>query len=244
MAVLAAGVIATPALLGAQEQTETINETVALPSGGRVELKNFSGAIRVTTGSGNDVVITAVRRAEQEQLDNIKLDISTSGSTVKINANDRNPDWESKENNVVETEFDIQVPAGASLDIDAFSSQVDVTGVTGDQKVKTFSGKITITGARGAIEATAFNGDVEIDLSAAGSTPDLQAETFSGDIDIDLSGDASGRLDFTTFSGSLDSDLSLSDRDSSRRRTRADLPGGSSGNTLRFKTFSGDVRVR
>ncbi len=242
-AVLAAGVMAMPAVPAAQTETETVNETVALPANGTVELKNFSGRIRITAGDGSDVVIKAVRRAERDRLENIKLDISTSGSTVVIDANRRNPDWEERNNNVVETEFDIRVPASARLRVNAFSSDLDVSGVTGDQELKTFSGDITVTGARGAIDATSFNGSVEIDLTGAGDRPDLSAETFSGNIEARLADGASGQLEFNTFSGDLESELPLTIRRSSRRQTTADLPGGSSGSTLRFKTFSGELRI-
>ena len=247
--VLAAGVIAAPAVLAAQRETETVNRTVPLPDKGTVRLKNFSGPVRITAGTGRDVVIKAVRRATRERLDRIKLEITTSGSTVEIEANKR-PDGDQNrdrnrgddDNNVVETEFDIQVPASAELDVKVFESKVTVSGVTGGQRLETFSSDIVVTGARAAIDLKTFSGAIEVDVTGAGATPDLSAETFSGDIRARIADGAKGSVRFSTFSGNFDSDLPLSVRSSGGRGVRGDLPGGS-GPTLRFHTFSGDVRV-
>lgn len=240
---IAALVAATvPVASAAQERTENVDRTVALPASGTVELHNFSGRIRIRAGSGNDVVIKAIRRAEQPQLDGIKLTIGTSGSTVRIDANDRTSAWEDRDNNVVQTEFDIQLPASARLNVQAFSSNVEVEGVTGDQRLKTFSGDITVRGARGALRVESFNGRIDVDLAGAGRSPELEAETFNGEIVARLAPDASGDVAFDTFSGELTSDLALTMTSVGRKRTRATLPGGS-GRSLSFKTFSGDVRV-
>jgi len=47
---------------------------------------------------------------------------------------------------------------------------------------------------------------------------------------------------FNSFSGRLNSELPLTLHTSSRRHLRAEL-GGGAGGTLRFKTFSGSVKI-
>ncbi len=107
-----------PALASAAE-TERFHKVVPLGPGGTLKLNNFSGDIRITGSDGNQVTIDAIRRGEREQLDNIKLVVETSGDTVSIDANRRNSSWEHHDKNVVETEFEIQVPRQAVLDIAA-----------------------------------------------------------------------------------------------------------------------------
>jgi len=243
---VAVGLLGAPGGAAAQrdqKETETVNRTVSFPDRGVLKLHNFSGPVRITAGGSRDVVIKAVRRARRDRLDNIKLEITTSGSTVSIEANKRDSSWRERNENVVETEFDIQLPASAELDVKVFSSDVDVTGITGEQRLETFSGDITVVGAKAAVEAKTFNGEIEIDLVGAGSTPDITAETFSGRIRTRLAESAKGEVRFTSFSGSFDSDIPLAMRSTSRRRVSGDLPGGSGGATLRFHTFSGSVRV-
>jgi hypothetical protein len=205
-------------------ETEVVERNVALPANGTVRIKNFSGQIQVTAGSGRDVVIKATRRAPRETLDRIKLDVATAGSTVTIDANRRESGLERRNNNVVETQMMIEVPASADLDIDAFSSDVTVEGLSGDQRIKTFSGTITVQGLKGEIDA----------------------ETFSADIRVTLDSTTKGNVSFSTFSGQLDSDVPISTMSTGRRRSNnieGTLQGGA-GPRLRFHTFSGDVELR
>jgi DUF4097 and DUF4098 domain-containing protein YvlB len=217
--------LAAPQAAVAAQETETIDRTVSIGPRGTLKLKNFSGDIRITGTSGNDVVIHAVRRATRDRLDNIKLDVTTSGSTVSIEANRRDANWRERNNNVVETDFEITVPQGTTLNLDSFSSKVDVRGVTG------------------SIEAKTFSGNIEIDVAQAAQVPALTAETFSGDINARVPASASGRVRFNSFSGSVSSDLPISMGGRSRSRdVDADF-GTGSGPTLRFKTFSGNLRI-
>ena len=223
-AVAAAGLALAAAPVAAQTETERVDRTIPFTAQGTITLKNFSGDVRITGTSDGQVVIKAVRRATRERLDRITLEIEESGSNLTINANKRDDDddWSDRHNNnVVETEFDIQVPAGSRLDINVFSSNVNVTGVTGEQNVHSFSGTLTLVGVRGPVDAKTFSAGIRVEVDGV-SEHDLQLETFSGDIE---------------------SDLPLTLRSRSRRSLDADL-GAGGGRDLRFKTFSGDVTLR
>ena len=219
VAVAALSLTASAAALA--QETERVDRTVPLPSGGRLVLKTFSGTVKITGTGGGNVVVHATRRASRDRLDHIKLDIQASGSEVVIDANKRDAEWEDHNNNVVETDFDIEVPAGAELDVNSFSSDVHVTGVGGREKLKAFSGDLEIDGARGPLEA----------------------ETFSGKISVTLESGANGSVDFDTFSGNLRTSVPLTIETTSRRHVKGTINGGSSAD-FRFKTFSGDVRIR
>ena len=205
-------------------ETEVVERTVSLPDNGTVRIKNFSGEIRVLPGSGRNVVVKATRRAPRETLDRVKLDVSSSGSVVTIDANRRQAGDERRNDNVVDTQMTIEVPAAADLDVDAFSSDVTVEGLSGDQRIKTFSGTITVQGLKGEIDA----------------------ETFSADIRVTLDSTTKGSVSFSSFSGRLESDVPITTLSSGRRRSsnvEGTLQGGT-GPRLRFHTFSGDVELR
>jgi DUF4097 and DUF4098 domain-containing protein YvlB len=221
IAVLGALTLATPAVASDQrDETERVDRTVSIRAGGLLRLKNFSGKVTITGSNRADVAVHAVRRAPRERLDHIRLEISETASGVLIEANKKDDNWRERNNNVVETDFDIQVPADVALDIDVFSSDVIVKDVRGRQRVKTFSGEIDVTGADAA----------------------LDAETFSGDIEVKVLQGAAASVDFDSFSGSLRTDVPMNYRSGNRRRVRADI--GSGGTDYHFKTFSGDVRIR
>jgi DUF4097 and DUF4098 domain-containing protein YvlB len=223
--------LAAPAAAAAQKETETVDRTVTIGESGNLKLRNFDGDVRISAAPGRDVIIHAVRRGTKERLQGIKLEISSSGSNVAIEANHRAAGWrDDKDNNVVETDFDIKVPPGTKLDLYTFAGSLEVTGVIADIKAETFSGKIAL------------------DVSAAPKLPTLTAETFSGNIETRVPASASGTVRFASFSGSVRSDLPIS-MTSGRNRWGGGQDvngqiGGGEGPTLRFKTFSGDLRIQ
>ena len=203
-----------------QKETERVDRTVQIPAGGHLRLKNFSGHVTITGSNRGDMAVHAVRHASRDRLDHIKLDIQETGSGVTIEANRRDSDWNERNDNVVQTDFDIEVPADINVDVDVFSSDVVVKDVRGRQNVHTFSG--------------------DVDLS--GGEKDIKAETFSGEITLKLTQNVGATVDFDSFSGSIRTDVPLTYRSSGRRHVTADIGGG--GNDYSLKTFSGDVRIR
>jgi DUF4097 and DUF4098 domain-containing protein YvlB len=221
LALVATLAIAAPAL--AQRDTETVDRTLTMAPGGTLRLKTFSGRVKITGTSGNQLIVHAIRRATRDRLDDIKLEITQSGTTVEIDANHRLV--ERRNDNVVDTDFEIQVPAKTRLDVKTFSAPVTIIGVSGNKNVDGFSSDITI-------ETSEWDDGTDIDVN-----------TFSGEIRLRLPQNARGNVDFNSFSGSFESDLPVTLNSSSRRNFRGALNGGGPGG-LRLKTFSGDVTIR
>ncbi|HTL44949.1 MAG TPA: DUF4097 family beta strand repeat-containing protein [Vicinamibacterales bacterium] len=204
------------------QETEQFDRTVSFHSGGRLKLNTFSGRVTITGTDGNDVVIHAVRRGSRDRLDHVQIDVQVDPSQVSIEANKKNASWHEDRDNVVDTDFDIQVPRQTELDVNAFSSRVEISGVSGGQKLHTFSGSMRVTDATGP----------------------MNAESFSGDIDVAFAGAPDGQIDFDSFSGRISSSRPIT-MHSSTRRTRMQGELGAGGDTqFRFKTFSGDVTLR
>jgi DUF4097 and DUF4098 domain-containing protein YvlB len=145
-------------------------------------------------------------------------------------------------NNVVETDFDIKVPRRTNLDISVFSSPVTVDAVEGSHKVNSFSGRLTLNDVAGPVRAHTFSGAVVIREKAWGDEQSIDVDTFSGDVELHVPDSARGSVSFNSFSGRLNSVMPLTLRSSSRRSLRAELGGGGNGR-LRFKTFSGSVKI-
>jgi DUF4097 and DUF4098 domain-containing protein YvlB len=240
------GAFAAPAVPwgGEQKETEQVDRTYPLEPGGTLRIKNFSGTIHITGSQRNDVVIHAVRRATRERLNDIRLDIQTSKSEIVIEANKRSSSGREREENVVETTFEIEVPQQTHLDVHAFASDLHIEHVSGPQKLYAFSGTIQVDEASGSIDAETFSGEIKADLQRETAAPVLSLKTFSGDIDVRLAASAQGRVDFSSFSGSLDSSLPMRYTSGKKRSVRGELGSGGATNDLEFHTFSGDVRIR
>jgi DUF4097 and DUF4098 domain-containing protein YvlB len=221
-------------------ETENVDRTLSLAPGGTVRLKTFSGRVTITGTSGNQVVIKAVRRASRERLNDIKLEITQNGNVIDIDANHRVV--ERRNDNVVETDFDIQVPNRVNMDLRTFSAPISVTNVAGEIEVEGFSSEIRLTDVSGPQRLKTFSGEIHVQAQNWTDGDDMNVNTFSGDIVLRLPASARGDVTFDSFSGSFNSALPVTLTTSSRRNFRGTLNGG--GNTdFRLNTFSGDVRI-
>jgi DUF4097 and DUF4098 domain-containing protein YvlB len=223
IALLAAFVTTAVPAAAQARQEETFDRTLTVQPGGTLRLRTFSGRVNIRGTGGNQVVIHAVRRASADRLRDIQIEVSQSGNAVEVNANHRVV--ERDHDNVVETDFDIQVPASMRLDVNSFSADIETENVQGAHRLKTFSG------------------DIELAASAWNDTDGLDLETFSGDVRLRLPDNARGSIDFDSFSGRFDSDLPVTLQSSNRRNFRGDLNGGGSA-SFRFKTFSGSASIK
>jgi hypothetical protein len=209
---------------GAQtRQEESFDRTLSVQPGGTLRLRTFSGRVNIRGTGGNQVVIHAVRRASADRLRDIKLEVSQSGNDIDIQANEQVV--ERRNDNVVETDFDIQVPSTMRLDVNSFSAPIEVENVQGAHRLKTFSADIRLA-------ASSWNEGDGLDL-----------ETFSGDVQLRLPDTARGAINFDSFSGRFDSDLPVTLQSSSKRDFRGDLNGGGSA-SFRVKTFSGSASIK
>jgi DUF4097 and DUF4098 domain-containing protein YvlB len=204
-------------------QEETFDRTVSVQPGSTVRIRTFSGRVRIRGTDGTAVVIHAVRRASADRLRDIQIEVTQSGNQLEITANHRRAGRE--HDNVVETDFDIQVPARTTLDVNAFSAPIEVTNVQGPHRLKTFSA------------------DISLDAQSWNDADGIDADSFSGDVRLRLPDSARGVIAFDSFSGRFESDLPVTLRSSNRRNFRGDLNGGGLA-TFRFKTFSGSAEIR
>ena len=209
----------------AAAETETITRTVPITAGGTVDLKTFSGRVTIRPRDGDQVTVNAVRRGSRRQLDRVRLDVTSSGSTVYIDANHHDHSWWS--DNVVETELDVQVPRRTKLRVMSFSAPVEVNGVDAPE-----------------IQARTFSGHVDLRLAQWAREERLDVKTFSGSVSMQLPSAAAGQVVFNSFSGKLESDLPLVLHSSSRRNLTAELGGGSGGGSIHVHTFSGGVKIQ
>src|SRR5262249_37602544 len=190
------------------------------------------------------VSVDAVRRAPRSRLDRIKLDVHSEGArTVVIDANRRDHSWwEFYGNNVVDTDLDIKVPQRTNLDVSVFSAPVTIERVQGSPKRNSFSARMTLNDVAGPVYAHSFSGAVQIGARTFERAESIDVQTFSGNVTVHVPDSARADVSFNSFSGRLESDMPLTLQTSSRRSLRGEL-GGGGGGELRFKTFSGSVRI-
>src|SRR5437763_499339 len=96
----------------------------------------------------------------------------------------------------------------------------------GNLRVKSFSGR----------------GPIQIRQKSFSASQTIDVQTFSGSIDLHVPEATRATVSFNSFSGHLDSEVPLTIRTGNRSALKGEL-GGGGGAELRFKTFSGSVRI-
>jgi len=237
--------LAVPAAYAVFDATEHVSRTIEMKPGGTLRLKSFSGRVTIAASDRPEMVIDAVRRGPRDRLDRVKLDIHTDGANVVVvDANHHDRSWFEFMGNsrVVDTDFDIKVPRRTNLDISVFSAPVTVDGVEGSHKLHSFSSQLSLSDVAGPIRAHSFSGSIAIREKSWQPDQTIDVDTFSGNVELHMPETTRGTVSFNSFSGRLDSRVPLTLQSSSRRNLRAEIGGGGAG-TLRFKTFSGSVKI-
>ena len=131
---------------GQAEDRQT--RSLAIGASGSLEIRNLSGHVTVTAGSGRDASVELIRRARGRTdadarlgLERVKVDTQVTGSRGAIRSeypNDRQASYS------VSIEMIVSAPAGTRLLVNSVSGGVDVRGIKGELSVTTISGDIAI----------------------------------------------------------------------------------------------------
>lgn len=166
------------------ERTDRVTRTLALGPNGLLELKNISGDIQVTVGSGRDVVIEVLRvsrgRTESDaarglQEVQVAIDLRGERGSADITYPRGNTPYR------VNATYTVTAPAGTRITARSISGDVSVKGIKGDVAAETVSGSVTVSDGR-VSKAQSISGDIRI-ADVEGSTA-LNASSVSGSVSL------------------------------------------------------------
>jgi DUF4097 and DUF4098 domain-containing protein YvlB len=205
------------------EYTDTFSKTVTIGRNGRLELDSLSGNVDVTGGGGDEVKISATKRAHapteaaaRDTLRATDIVVTERSGSVSIKA-----EATRGRQNLAEVDYVITVPESTELTIATLSGDIHVKHVAGDIHVDAKSGDVTITDVKPrGIEASTISGDIHLDQV---ETDRLEANVTSGDIEYRGKLAKNGRYEFRSVSGNIRLE-----------------PDGNEGFSVDASTFSGD----
>ena len=231
----------------------------AVSPAGWVRVKNLNGAMRVEAASGNEVEVTATKRARRGG-DTSYVHITTQrvgpdGQDVLICAlwgenarcdergyhSHSDSDDEDDRRGNVSVDFVVRLPKGTKVAVSTVNGAVRVDGATAEVRASTVNGGIDATSSGGPVTASSVNGDVNVRMGALGTEP-LHYATVNGSITVEIPGQLDADVEMTTVNGSLSSDYPMTlDGRINPRHLRATI--GKGGRQLRFTTVNGSVRL-
>jgi DUF4097 and DUF4098 domain-containing protein YvlB len=231
-----------PALAG-----QSVEESWDINADASISIENIAGTIEIEGWDEKKARLTGELGNSVDE-----LEIIASDSSLTINVDNRNS------RNIDSTELKLMVPRGASVDAEAVSANIEISGmknekvtassVSGDVNVdaqskrvsiESVSGDVGFSGSTERISAESVSGDVEL----TGISGEIAATTVSGDMELEAGLIESGKLE--TVSG----DLTLSGELSNNGRLTAEsmsgdvtinLPDGQSG-LFKAESFSGRI---
>lgn len=246
-------VIATSVLLATPAAQAVQNIDRSLPTGATpsVEISNVQGRVTVTAWDQQVVKVTGTIENDQTEFEFVG---DQRHVVIKVR-----PESGKSHRNHDEAILDIKVPAGASLDINTVSADIDVQGVRGEQRLQAISGGVTTvayseqldirtisgdavvngTGGKGRIDVQSVSGGVTV----RGVDGEVEAQSVSGNVELDLG--TATRLSLETVSGNLKASLTLA----SDARLDAESVSGHVdvrfakpvNGEFEFETFSGNI---
>ena len=225
------------------DSPERVDTTLTLERNGTLRISIYSGRVSVTGASGSSVRIRGTAERDEMQIR------SRSGMISVSLAPDRGRGGRA--------EFDVTVPVGTNVVLEAFSAPFTVRGVKGPAQIETLSGSVQVSDAVGPVEIEAVSGNVDItnvdgnvraesvsgSVTVTNATGDIDAESVSGRVSISGARSRSVRAESVSgsigYSGSIESAGSYSFTSHSGRLNLG-LPTNA-GATVSLETFSGSV---
>lgn len=195
---LGAAIAALTLGAGAQAQ-QTIDRTLPAHANVEIGVESITGRVSVRVGEQEQVRLHAVLGPDVDDLD-VSGDATGYHFEVEIE-DDRG--WGNRKVDIDST-IELWVPAGASVEIETVSADVDVQGIGGGASIETVSGVIDLSAISGGIEAESVSGRITI---GAGGGP-VYAESVSGRVEISgardevHAGAVSGSVLVSDFAGS------------------------------------------
>lgn len=210
---------------------ESVDKRVDAASDGLVRVTNRAGSITIEGGSGSEVHVTGEMGRNVED---VIVEREGDVVTIKVKA-------PKSQKRGIETDLDIRVPAGSSINVDGVSVDIDVDGVRGEQRLVTVSGDIETGAFASDVQATTVSGDVEIE--GDGSEAEITGETVSGDVRV---ANVAGEAKAASVSGNVSIEDSMLDR-ADVETVSGDVTfdsGLRAGGRLHAAAVSGDVEIQ
>jgi DUF4097 and DUF4098 domain-containing protein YvlB len=152
----------------AQNFSEEFHQTYPLNPGGRIELKNINGSVKITSWDRPEVKVDALKYAgTRERLADasIKVQADPGAIAIRTRYKDRDLTFNSDDSmhNPAGVDYTLTVPASARLDgIKLVNGDLDIQGISGDVDASCVNGHLRASGLRGRADLKTVNGTLEL----------------------------------------------------------------------------------
>ncbi len=223
--------------------------------GRAIEIKGVNGDIRAEPSGSNEVEVVAVKRANRDNPDSVKIEVVPHAGGVTVCAvypsrdgqkpNQCLPGDEGRmntQNNDVSVGFTVRVPAGVALIGKTVNGQIEALRLNGDVVLTTVNGSVSFSTTAGG-RATTVNGSIHGEMGRADWSDTLKMTTVNGSITLTLPPGLNTDVKASTVNGDIDSDFPMTVTGRiSRRRVKGTIGGG--GRVLALDSVNGSINLK
>ncbi len=251
--IMAAALAATPGLAAAQDEFAWSGRVA---EGRTVEIKGVNGSIAAEPASGDQVEVSATKRARRSDPSEVTVEVIEHAGGVTICAVYPTPARAREENecapgdagrmsvneNDVNVHFTVRVPAGVRLAARTVNGDVEVTGLRSDVEATSVNGGVDVSTSGSAV-AESVNGPVTVDMGRADWDGERRVSSVNGRVTVILPADANVEVSGSTVNGDIESDFPITVRGRfGPRRMTGTI--GSGGRELELETVNGGIEIR
>lgn len=230
-------------------RTETLEQTVPLPSGGAFSLSNVNGSVVVEGWAREEVHISAVKSCLPgcADLSSVAIDITRGPRAVDIRTR-----YAEGEGVGVSVEYHVRVPARLLLArVSTVNGTVRVRAIEGAGELRSVNGNVELFDGAGSFSAHSVNGNIYLELRhlglenaerPGGATEAMAVETVNGTVVLRIPYNAAAELDVRAMNGDFRSELPIERQGATGgRAVRGRL--GAGGPALKIRTMNGGIRL-
>ncbi|MDB6166569.1 MAG: hypothetical protein JWQ83_1709, partial [Lacunisphaera sp.] len=151
--------LAAPALLQAKI-TRIVEKTFTVQPGGTLKVQTQGGDIKVLTGTGNEVKVTATQKIAadtdakaDELLKDLELSMEQAGDNVTAIAKyERSGGWHIGNWPPVHVSFTVVVPARYNVNLNTAGGDISLQSINGQAKLRTSGGNLRLARVEGEVD--------------------------------------------------------------------------------------------
>ena len=234
---------------------ETFDKTYDARPGGSLVLSNINGHITVHTSNEQKIRVHADKTVDthdsetaRRAMAELSIDVTPTDGGIKIVTHEPQSNsggfWSFLMGQHVETSvtYDIVVPRAFDIDVSTVNGAVNVSELSGRQRVETTNGRIELARCAGTIDATTTNGAIRAELLQVTAGREMSLETTNGRISLVVPASLAANIDAETTNGAITTDLPVTTKSFDSNSLRGAVNGG--GPRLRLRTTNGGIEIR
>lgn len=181
-----------------------------------LDVQLMYGSIKVTTGTGNDVIIKVTlkenmnkKETEEKTSDGLRRIPSHNGFGISAREED-NVIKVSNESFMKKVDLSLEIPQNVKLKLGTINNgDIEVENVKGQLEVNNVNGAIKLTNISGSAVVSTVNGGVKASFASVDASAAMAFSALQGKIDVTLPADTKANLKLKSGSGEVYTDFDV-----------------------------------